>query len=115
VKTLGLCDIMKILAGKEMPMLRAVKIVDRGRGPQLDSCRITVYDIIPYLEEGDSPNLIASTLLISTNKVQALMKYIEEHRDEVMEVHREIEERIGRGNPPEIQAKLDASYARLRA
>ena len=50
-------------------MLRKVKIVDRGRGPQLDRSRITVYDIIPFLEAGDSDELIASSFLISSDLV----------------------------------------------
>jgi len=40
------------------------------------------------------------------------MDYIEEHRAEVDEVHRQIEERNARGNPPEVQAKLDAIHAK---
>jgi len=96
-------------------MLRPVEIIDRGRGPELSTVRITVYDIIPYLEGGDGPNMIAVTLNISTRQVLALMEYIENHKEEVMEVHREIEERFARGNPPEVKAKLRKSHAKLMA
>jgi uncharacterized protein (DUF433 family) len=86
--------------------VQRIAIIDRGRGPELAGTRITVYDIIPYLEAGDTPNVIAATLNLSTEEVLALIRYLEEHRDEVMAVHRRIEERIARGNPPEIAERL---------
>ena len=95
--------------------MEPIAIIDRGRGPELSNIRITVYDIIPYLEAGDSVNYIALVLGISLAEVQALIRYIEEHKDEVMAVHRRIEERIAKGNPPEVQAKLKASHAKLLA
>jgi uncharacterized protein (DUF433 family) len=96
-------------------MLRPLRIINRGRGPELEGTRTTVYDVIPYLEAGDSPTYIAVMMGHSTREIQALIDYIEQHREEVMAVHREIEERIARGNPPEIQAKLQASHERLLA
>jgi uncharacterized protein (DUF433 family) len=92
-----------------------IEIYDRGRGPELKRIRITVYDIIPYLEEGWDPSWIPTVLPITTAEVMALIKYIEEHKEEVMAVHRKIEERIARGNPPEIRAKFRASHAKLLA
>jgi uncharacterized protein (DUF433 family) len=86
--------------------MQRIAIIDRGRGPELAGIRITVYDIIPYLEAGDTPNVIAAALNLSTEEVFALMGYIEEHKDEVMAVHRRIEERIARGNSPEIEERL---------
>lgn len=86
--------------------MKPIAIIDRGRGPQVAGTRITVYDIIPYLERGRSPNFIAALLNLSTAEVLTLMHYIEEHKDEVMAVHRRIEERIAKGNPPEIEARM---------
>jgi uncharacterized protein (DUF433 family) len=31
-----------------------IEIVDRGRGPQLSTSRITVQDLVPYFQEGCS-------------------------------------------------------------
>jgi uncharacterized protein (DUF433 family) len=93
-------------------MLKPIKIIERGRGPELEGTRITVYDIIPYLEDGCSANYIAAVLMLSTREVEALTQYIEEHKGEVMAVHREIEERIARGNPPEVESRLAASPRR---
>ena len=95
--------------------MEPIEIYDRGRGPELKRIRITVYDIIPYLEAGWHPSYIATVFPITTAEVMALVQYIEEHKAEVMSVHRKIEERIARGNPPEIKAKLRASHAKLLA
>src|SRR5262249_10893880 len=101
----------------ETIMLKPVRIIDRGRGPEIEGTRTTVYDVIPYLEAGRSANYIAAMMGHSTPQIQALIDYIEQHREEVMAVHRQIEERIARGNPPEVEAKLAASPVRamLRA
>jgi uncharacterized protein (DUF433 family) len=92
-----------------------IAIIDRGRGPELAGTRITVYDLIPYLEAGRGPTYIAALFRISTEKVNALIQYIEEHRDEVMAVHAKIEERIARGNPPWVEERLKGSRERLYA
>jgi uncharacterized protein (DUF433 family) len=92
--------------------MKRYAIIDRGRGPELAGTRITVYDIIPYLEAGRSANYIAAVLNLSTAAVETLVEYIEEHKEEVMAVHRRIEERIARGNPPEVEAKLANSPVR---
>jgi hypothetical protein len=32
--------------------MRGAKIIDRGRGAEIEGLRITVYDIVGYLQEG---------------------------------------------------------------
>lgn len=80
---------------------------------RINNTRFTVYEVVHYLESGRAPLEIAQVMRIPLEHVQAAIRYIEEHRDEVMAVHREIEERIARGNPPEIEAMLQESHARL--
>jgi uncharacterized protein (DUF433 family) len=92
-----------------------IAIIDRGRGPVLAGTRITVFDILPYLEAGHSPTYIAAVLRLSTPEVEALIRYIEEHREEVLAENQKIDERIARGNPPEVEARLPGSRARLIA
>jgi hypothetical protein len=58
---------------------------------------------------------IAVLFDLSSLQVEAAILYIEEHRDEVMATYDKIMERINRGNPPEIQAKLDAGHERFLA
>jgi uncharacterized protein (DUF433 family) len=92
--------------------LQPIHIINRGRGPELSHVRITVFDIIPYLEDGDTPFYIATVLGISSRDVEALKKYIDDHKEEVMAENQRIEERIARGNPPEVEARLAASPIR---
>jgi uncharacterized protein (DUF433 family) len=95
--------------------MHEIKITDSGRGPGIPGTRVTVYDIIPYLEGGDTPPFIADVLSITTEEVLALIQYIEDHKEEVMAVHRKIEERIARGNPPEVEARREEMHAKLLA
>ncbi len=93
----------------EESAVNEIVIRDRGRGPELAGTRVTVFDIIPYLREGDHPTYIAACFALSTHEVEALIRYIEEHKEEVMAINAKIEERIARGNPPEIEEKLKKS------
>ncbi len=95
-------------------MLEA-KIIDRGRGPEIAGTRITVYDVLDYHKTGWHRDMIADTLELSSQQVDVAIRYIEEHRDEVMEVYERILARHARGNPPELQAKLNAMHGTARA
>jgi uncharacterized protein (DUF433 family) len=95
-------------------MLEA-KIIDRGRGPEIAGTRITVYTILECLQEGWRPDLIAFWYHLGKDQVDAAIRYIEEHEEEVTADYQKIMERINRGNPPELQAKLDPAHERLQA
>lgn len=58
-------------------------IIDRGRGPEIAGTRITVYDIVDYLEEGCHPTAIAAFFRINSREVDAALRYIQEHEEEV--------------------------------
>ncbi len=90
------------------------KIINRGRGPEIAGTRITVYDILDYYQDGWGPARIASHFRISSDQVEAALRYIEDHREEVMANYQKILERCARGNPPEIQALLDATHAKYQ-
>jgi uncharacterized protein (DUF433 family) len=95
-------------------MLEA-KIIKTGRGPEIAGTRITVYDVIEYDKTGWHRDRIAAILSLSSHQVKAAIQYIEEHRDEVMASYEKNMERIRQGNPPELQAKLDAGHERFLA
>jgi hypothetical protein len=80
-----------------------------AEAPGRTSPGASAFDVIPYLRAGRSPTWIAALLRLSTPEVEALAQYIEEHRDEVMTENQKIEERIARGNPPEVEARLQDS------
>ena len=89
-------------------------IVECGWGPVIAGTRITIYLVLHYLENGRSPQEIADLYDLALEQVHAAIQYIEEHKDHVMEVHKEIEAEIARGNPPEVEAKLAVARANAR-
>ncbi len=90
-------------------------IIDRGRGPEIARTRITVFDVIDYLHAGWDDKRIAVVLSLKTDQVRAARQYIEDHPDEIQSQFHKIKERIARGNPPEVLAKLAAARVKLRA
>ncbi len=90
-------------------------IHDRGRGPEIKGTRITVYAVLDYLIAGWHHTHIAAFFRISSKEVLAAAAYIDEHRAEVMANYAKILECAERGNPPELQAKLEAGHQRFQA
>ena len=90
------------------------QIVKVGRTPRIGGSRITVYDILDYHKSGWHRDEIAALFDLSSRQVEAAIRYIEEHRDEVMAEYEEILARHARGNPPELDAKLNAAHERLQ-
>jgi uncharacterized protein (DUF433 family) len=91
------------------------RIIDRGRGPEIEGTRITVYDILDYHTKGHHHSYIASVLSLSSEQVLAGIRYIEEHEAEVMPAYREMLEYAARGNPPHIVAILEESHQKVMA
>src|SRR5438067_1070046 len=89
--------------------MESVKIINRGRGPELANIRITLFDVLPYGLKGWRADSIAFSFGIRIVEVEALLRSFEEHRVEVFATNQKILERIACGNPPEVQAKLEAS------
>jgi uncharacterized protein (DUF433 family) len=82
---------------------------------RIDGLRVTVFDVLHYRLAGRSAKEISEILPLSLDQVESAFRCIDEHRDEVMATHRQIEERIARGNPPEVEAKARASRAKMDA
>jgi uncharacterized protein (DUF433 family) len=89
-------------------------IIDRGRGPEIAGTRVTVYDILDYIRAGWHSTTIAATLRLSSAQVLAETHYIEEHQEEVDAAYQTILDRIARGHPPDVQAKVDAAHAKFQ-
>ncbi len=90
------------------------RIHDRGRGPEIEGARITVYDVFEYLQSGWHATAIAGLFRLSSQQVQAAMDYIDGHRADVEADFQEIMARIQKGNPPELLEKFRASRDRLQ-
>jgi uncharacterized protein (DUF433 family) len=78
--------------------------------------RSTVFNVYHYLKAPHWTHAeIAGILNITAEQMAAAVRYIEENKAEVAEVDRQIEERIARGNPPEIEARREASRLKMEA
>jgi uncharacterized protein (DUF433 family) len=87
-------------------------IRELGRGPTIAGSRITVYDVLYETQYGLEPAAIAELFQLTLEQVQAALQYIDEHKEQVWADYRQIMERHARGNPPETQAKVDATHAK---
>lgn len=87
----------------------AVQIVNN----RIDGLRVTIFDVLHYLEAGRSPEEIVDILPLTLEQVEAAIRHIQDHQKRVLAVHRSIEARIGRGNPPEILARAEAGRLRM--
>ncbi|HVC93446.1 MAG TPA: DUF433 domain-containing protein [Pirellulales bacterium] len=90
-----------------------ITIVDRGRGPQLSTSRITVQDLVPYFQDGCSHAEIMRWIpCLTDEEIRVIKQYIDEHWDEVMAEDRRIEQRNAtRKNSPEVERILREARA----
>jgi uncharacterized protein (DUF433 family) len=95
--------------------MMTARIIDRGRGPEIEGTRITIYDIWDYARENWHRDAIAATLRLSSAQVAAALDYIEQHKQEALAEYDKILARQRRGNAPELQAKLDAIHRKCQA
>jgi uncharacterized protein (DUF433 family) len=86
-----------------------------GSDYRIVGTRITIWDILHYLENGWEHQEIARVLGISPAAVQGAVDFIAQHSTEVMAVHRQIEDRNARGNASEVEAARAASRAKVNA
>jgi uncharacterized protein (DUF433 family) len=82
---------------------------------RVEGTRITVWDIYHYLDGNWTDELILGVLPITNEQLQVAKQYIEANRDYVHEGHQRIEERIARGNSPEVQQKQEESRRKVQA
>jgi uncharacterized protein (DUF433 family) len=76
-----------------MMKTNAIEIVDRGRGPQLSTNRVTVQDLVPYFQDGCSGEEILHWFpALTADEIAVVARYYREH-----------------------QADLDAEDTRIRA
>src|SRR6202035_5649726 len=82
-----------------------IQIIDRGRGPQLSTSRITVQDLVPYFRKGCSYDDIVHWMPTLTHQEAAVVeRYYRAHQGELDEEDRRIRERsAGLKNPPWVE------------
>ena len=98
-------------------MSTPIEIIDRGRGPQLSTSRITVQDIVPMLQRNCTPAEIVELIPVLTlDELQVLQQYVRDNYDAVMEQDRRIRERTAnRVTPPEILKIAAQGHAKALA
>jgi uncharacterized protein (DUF433 family) len=94
----------------------SAQIINRGRGPEIDGTRITVYDVMDYLQEGWRYDQIAGLFRLPPDDIQIAIQYIEDHKEAVMTAYQQILARHRNVQyPPEVQAKLHQNRQKLQA
>lgn len=89
------------------------RIIDRGRGPEIEGTRITVYHVLEYLHAGRSRDYIAAVLHLSSAEVQTAIDYIGEHEEAVNAAYEQILNRIRQGNPAWVEERLAENRPRF--
>jgi len=117
--TLGsTCEHIPIeLPAKTATTKKGVQIVDRGRGPQVSTSRITVQDLVPYLQQRYTHEQILEIMpVLTVEEIEAVEQYVHDHYEAVMEQDRHIRERNAqRTTPPEIQEIRRKGHAKVLA
>ena len=57
----------------------SAQIIDRGRGPEIEGTRVTVYRIMDFVRDNSPRERIASELRLSMEQVEVALAYIAEH------------------------------------
>jgi uncharacterized protein (DUF433 family) len=94
-----------------------IEIVDRGRGWQLSTSRITVQDLVPYFQQGCTHEEIMAIMpVLSVEEITVVQQYVRDNFAAVMEQDRRIRERNAqRKTPPEIEAIRQQGHAKMLA
>jgi hypothetical protein len=72
---------------------QTVHIVDRGRGPQLSTSRITVLDVFYYLHRGYDFEFVHRAMpSLTRGEFDLIVGYVKDHHDELVEQDRRAEE-----------------------
>ena len=89
-------------------------IIDRGRGPELEGTRVTIYRVMDYVRAGDPPSRIAQELELTEAQVQEALGYIDTHRDEVEAAYDAVLKRVSEPNPDWVDEGSATTWEELR-
>jgi uncharacterized protein (DUF433 family) len=88
-------------------------IIDRGRGPEIQGTRTTVYRIMDFLGESLDREAVAKELLLTREQVDAALAYIDANKAELMVEYERILNRP-RANPEWVEAGRAKSVEELK-
>ncbi len=102
-------------------MTSDITIIDRGRGPQLSTCRITVLDLVPYFQKGGGYEEILRWIpTLSQEEIAVVERFYLDHKEEFDEKDRRARERrheqirLHRLKFPELNGTREERLARLQ-
>jgi uncharacterized protein (DUF433 family) len=73
-------------------MPEEINLVDRGRGLQLSTSRITVHDLVPYFQQGCAYDEIIRWLpSLTDDEIRFVERYYLEHKEELDEYERRVQ------------------------
>jgi uncharacterized protein (DUF433 family) len=90
------------------------RIINRGRGPEIEGTRITIYRIMDFVRDNCSMTTIADELDLSEAQVHAALDYIATNRSAVEAAYDQLLQRLQQANPPHIQAGRAQSLDELK-
>jgi hypothetical protein len=82
---------------------------------RLKGSRINCHDVYDYIKHHRPHTEIALALQVFPEDVLALIHFIVEHEEEVEANWQAFEAMAAKGNPPEVEAKLVQTRARMQA
>jgi uncharacterized protein (DUF433 family) len=90
-----------------------IQIIDRGRGAQLSTSRVTVQDLVPYFQQGSTQEEIIRWIpTLTAAEIAVAERYYREHRQELDEEDRLIRaQSADNKNPPWVEQVLDEARA----
>src|SRR5436853_751048 len=84
--------------GVDIMETTVVRIVEIGRGAQIEGHRLTVMDVFYYLHRGYDFVFIQRAMpSLTREQFDAVVTYVNEHHDDLAEKDRRVEERIRQG------------------
>ena len=90
------------------------RIINRGRGPEIEGTRVTVFRVLDFLRDGCDADHIAAELDLSGEQIQAALEYVAAHTSEVDAEYSRILERVQRSNPEAVRAGAVSSTEGLK-
>jgi uncharacterized protein (DUF433 family) len=98
--------------------MQPITLIDRGRGLQLSTSRITVADLVPYFRDGVSHDEIIRWIpSLTREEIKVIEDYYREHKEELdrrVMAHREEQIRLQRIRFPQKEETKEECIARLR-
>ncbi len=98
-----------------------IEIVDRGRGAQLSTCRITVLDLVPYFHKGNAYDEILRWIpTLTRDEIAVVERFYLDNKEEFDDKDRRARERrteqirLQRLRFPESKETPEEAKARLR-